>query len=271
MPLWTKALVKSRRKPLSGKGGGLVLSLTSIPSRIGTLHIVLESLFRQDMMPDRIILVLSGPEFPGGAGSLPESVRDFTRYGLEIVFLPLDIKCHKKYSHTLRACADACVITVDDDCWYPRATVRRLVSLHSTHPDCVVANLLRVIDTEHFHEYHTWKRPATAFGPSHEALAIGVGGVLYPKHFAEACLESGYDIFDSEVFGRLAPYADDLWLKANEIASGIKVAGGGPFTRPITIPGSQKEALRSVNKGACRRNDSQWKALDEFFKLKERM
>lgn len=271
MPLWTKMLSKSRRKPLGGKQNGLVLSLTTIPSRIDGLWIVLESIFRQDVMPDRVVLTLSELEFPGGVDSLPESVRDFIRHGLEIVFLPDDVKCHKKYFHTLKSCADSCVITIDDDCWYPRDTIGRLVKIHSMYPDCVVANFVRIIDRENFYDYQSWKRAKTLVSSRADALAIGAGGVMYPAHFAQSCQVHGCDIFDMELFGRLAPFADDLWLKANEVSSGIKVAGGGPFTKPLTIPGSQKVALRKLNKGAENRNDAQWRALDEHFQLRNRI
>ena len=51
------------------------------------------------------------------------------------------------------------------------------------------------------------------------------------------------------------------------VASGIGVACGGFFPKPLTIKSSQVVSLRSKNKGPENRNDLQWTALDEYFGL----
>ena len=70
---------------------------------------------------------------------------------------------------------------------------------------------------------------------------------------------------------KLAPTADDLWLKAVELDRGIPVATGRFFPKPVTIKSSQTVSLRKVNKGKENRNDIQWKALDGHFHLKEKL
>lgn len=269
MPAWVHLRRGARHQPLSGREGGVTVSLTAIPSRIGRLWIVLDSLMRQTVRPDRIVVALTQEEFPEGMAQLPSSLKAFVPLGVEIVFLPYNLKCHNKYFHALRHCADSCVITVDDDCWYSRDTISRLMRLHESYPDAVVSNIARVIDMDHFHTYKAWAKSPVAAAPDHRNVALGFGAILYPPQFARRCADAGHDIFDKELIRSLAPTTDDLWLKAMEMLSGIKVACGTFYPNPVTVTGSQKISLRSVNKGSENRNDIQWRALDARFNLRQ--
>lgn len=188
---------------------------------------------------------------------------------VEILILPYNLRSHNKYYHTFQHCRDACVITVDDDCWYARDTISRLLSLHGRYPDAVVANVARVIGHDSYGEYRSWEKSRSCSPPDHTHVAIGFGGILYPPHFADRCDAAGFDLFDMDAIRELAPTADDLWLKAAETVSGIGVACGGFFPTPVTVWHSQKISLRSINKGGENRNDIQWKALDARFNLKQ--
>ena len=261
LPLWIRRKPSLEGVKLSGDERGVVVSLTSFPARIGKVWITLESLFRQTRRPDRIVLTLTEEEFPGGINDLPESLAPYIARGVEVVFLPYNLKCHNKYCHSLVAFPDAVVITVDDDCYYRSDTVERLLALHRKYPGAVCCNIAVVIDPSHFHEYSFWKKSSEESGPSSLNVALGFAGVLYPSGLP---LDR---ILDRKTAGRLAPTADDLWLKAVEMASGIGVACGGFFPKPLTIKSSQVVSLRSKNKGPENRNDLQWTALDEYFGL----
>lgn len=269
MPLWLRCMGIAAHEPLSGRDGGVTVSLTAIPSRIDRLWVVMESLMRQTVRPDRIIVALTQEEFPQGMAQMPESLLAYVRLGVEIAFLPYNLKCHNKYFHALRHCPDSCVVTVDDDCWYSRDTIARLIDMHEAYQDAVVSNIARVIDTEHFHTYKMWKKSPSASAPDHRCVALGFGAILYPPQFAQRCADAGHDLFSVDLIGRLAPTTDDLWLKAVEMVSGIKVACGSFYPNPVTVTGSQKISLRSINKGAENRNDIQWKAMDDHFKLRQ--
>lgn len=269
MPLWLKFRGPARHEPLSGLDGGVTVSLTAIPSRIDRLWVVLDSLMRQDRRPDRIVVSLTEEEFPGGVDSLPQSMRSFADLGVEILFLPYNLKCHNKYFHALQHYPESCVITVDDDCWYTRDTISRLMRMHEAYPDAVVSNIARRIDREQFFTYRMWEKMPVPSAPSHLNVALGFGAILYPPHFADRCREAGYDVFDMDLIKSLAPTTDDLWLKAIEMVSGVQVACGSFYPNPVTVTGSQKISLRSVNKGTENRNDLQWKALDDHFKLRQ--
>lgn len=252
--------------PLSGREDGIIVSLTSFPARMTQLPLTLDSIMRQRALPDKIVLALTREEFPGGLESVPEPVRRMTDWGVEIVFLPYNLKCHNKYLYARRRYPDAVVITVDDDSLYARDTVSRLLSLHEKWPGAVCANRAARIDMgENFGHYKSWERLHGPAGPSDLIVALGFAGALYPPH----CMDDGF--FDESLIRELSPTADDLWLKANEIRAGIPVACGEYFCKPVTIKTSQRVSLRSVNKGAQNRNDAQWSALDRHFRIRERL
>lgn len=250
---------------LSGRKDGIVVSLTTIPSRIESLWITMDSLFRQKMRPDVIVLVLTEEEFPGGMSELPESLTRLQEYGLKIVFAPENLLCHNKYRWSFRNYAGADIITVDDDCYYKRDMIARLMDLSRKYPGSVCCNIAAIIDPEHFHEYKAWKKSICEHGNDDRCVALGFAGVLYPPHVFKGM------VFDVNALTTLCPRADDLWLKACELVSGIKVSCGSYYPKPVTIRGSQKVSLRKTNKGSTNMNDVQWKALDEHFHLKERI
>ena len=266
LPLWAGVRGKRVHEPLSGRGDGIVVSLTSFPARIKGVRIVLDSLFRQTMRPDRIVLVLTEEEFPGGLADLPPQLTAYLGLGVEIIFLPYNHRCHNKYLYSLKEFPDATVITVDDDCYYRSDTIARLMELHGGYPGAVCCNIAAVIDPDHFHEYSCWKKSSSALAPGSRNVALGFAGILYPPGMA-----SVPHLLDAGLSSRLSPTADDLWLKACEMSAGIDVACGGFFPKPVTIKRAQRVSLRSINKGAVNRNDVQWKALDGYFGLKERL
>ncbi|MBQ6972263.1 MAG: hypothetical protein IJP86_07890 [Synergistaceae bacterium] len=61
-------------KPVSPRNYGrpLMVSLTSFPARINTVHKTIHSLMLQDMKPNRIILWLTDEEFP----NIPRNMHD---------------------------------------------------------------------------------------------------------------------------------------------------------------------------------------------------
>ncbi|MBQ9173069.1 MAG: glycosyltransferase [Bacteroidales bacterium] len=265
LPLWVKPMKNSAHGKLSGKEDGTVVSLTSFPARIDGLWITVESLFRQTCLPDRIIIALTEEEFPHKLDDVPASLKKYIPLGVEIIFLPYNLRCHNKYLYALQTFPKASVITVDDDCYYRKDTLQRLLSLSAKYPGAVCCNIGAVIDPTHFHEYAFWKKSSSERKPDHRNVALGFAGVLYP---AGLPLDS---FCDMERAKALAPTADDLWLKAVEITNGIKVACGPFFPKPITVKSSQKVSLRKINKGTENRNDKQWKALDGHFSLKEKI
>ena len=247
---------------------GVVVSLTSFPARIGTVHMVIRSLLLQTVRPAQILLYLSAEEFPQGIGQLPPQLAGLDgRHGVSIRFVDGNLRSHKKYFYAFAERPDACVITVDDDLYYPPHTIARLVDLHRRFPKTVCANVVRRIALDpdgRALPYRRW--PKLPVGEPEESAAlvgVGYGGVLYPPR----CLAAS-QVLRADVFMSICPLADDLWLKACELSVGVAVASGGePFGHPAELPGSQRRTLQSLNMSSRNQNDVQWQSLDEHFGL----
>ena len=246
---------------------GVVVSLTSFPARIGTVHMVIRSLLLQTVRPAQILLYLSAEEFPQGIGQPPQLAGLDGRHGVSIRFVDGNLRSHKKYFYAFAERPDACVITVDDDLYYPPHTIARLVDLHRRFPKAVCANVVRRITLGpdgRALPYRRWpKLPVHEPEESAALVGVGYGGVLYPPRRLAAS-----QVLRADVFMSICPLADDLWLKACELSVGVAVASGGePFGHPAELPGSQRRTLQSLNMSSRNQNDVQWQSLDEHFGL----
>ena len=74
--------------------GNFIVSLASYSKRINTLHICLESIFSQTLMPKKIILYLDNSVQPD---MIPIEIFSFIDKGLEVFFVSDDIASHNKY------------------------------------------------------------------------------------------------------------------------------------------------------------------------------
>lgn len=246
--------------PLSWDGK-LIVSLTSFPARIDKVWITIDSLMRQTVRPSKICLYLSDEEFPYGRESLPRRLFNYERLGLEICFRPHNLRPHNKYFYALQEHPSCDVITVDDDKCYFSDMIERLVRLHEVYPACICSN---AIDMVVFRPDGTplpgksWPRSICPVEPLLTNVALGYSGVYYPAGIFKKQL-----VFDMDDIRLLALRTDDLWLRIHETLEGIPVAGGGYNLPGLTIIGSQRIALMSIN---CtdkedNGNDVAWKKL----------
>ena len=67
-PVTESGLIQTPRKTK------LIVSLTSFPERIPTLHICLSSLMQQTVKPDMLVLWLAKEQFPNLEADLPEEI-----------------------------------------------------------------------------------------------------------------------------------------------------------------------------------------------------
>lgn len=243
----------------------VVVSLTSFPSRMKELFMAVKSLFRQTVMPHKIVLWLSAEEFPGGICELPETLQKLVYNGLDIRFVDGNLRSHKKYFYAFKEFPDCRIVTVDDDLIYQTDTIERLLRLNHRFRHSVCANVFRQIAVENgeFLPYRRWRKFASGeYVNSCRNVAIGCGGVLYPPR----CFDER--IFDKAAISEDCLYADDLWLKANELMCGVDVAGGGLFyARPVELSGSRDSGLQRHNNGHVNMNDVQWSRLCARFGL----
>ena len=237
----------------------VIVSLTSIPSRLRTLHIVIRSLITQTHHPKKIILWLNQDLKSRIPGSLHLLQSDL----FEICFSELNCP-HRKLIHSIEKFPDDVIITCDDDVIYRKDWLRLLYQEHEKYPGKVIGNRTFQIayDRRGFPlPYQSWKTTDPIQVNKKALVAIGAWGILYPS----GSLDS--QVLDVELFMRLAPFSDDFWFKAMALINGTYTIQAEKFPKePIPIIGTQGNSLKKIN---VKRdlNDAQWSSLSDYFGL----
>lgn len=197
----------------------LIISLTSFPGRIGYIWMTIESLFRQEVLPERIVLYLSKNQFPEMDEQLPHSLKRLKSRGLDIRFVDDDLRSHKKYYYAMNDFPDKTIITVDDDCLYPEDIIGVLWRTHLDHPNAIVGNRVKKIYSS-IPRYEHW--PAIEYKlESKDLLFIGCAGILYPPKSLYS------DAFKVHLIKTLAYTADDIWLSCMARLNGMSMISTG--------------------------------------------
>jgi hypothetical protein len=205
-----------------------VVSLTSWPARTkeGTwgIWVTIESLMRQTVKPDRIILWLSEEEYPGHDKDklLPQTLIDLQARGLEIRWTPKNTRALKKLLPALEAKIPANIITVDGDRIYGPRWLQRFRDAHRENPDLVLGIAARYMPVR--------KKQMAPFGWSgsffttpgrYDAFHFpeGFTGVLYPYDSTGRTCHG----LDHRVLTATPDYvqtADDLWWYICRVLTG---------------------------------------------------
>ncbi|WP_406735721.1 glycosyltransferase family 2 protein [Thioclava sp. GXIMD4215] len=241
---WRRRVAKARREVLSRKGQGmphglagrLIVSLTSYPPRFGSLEITLRSILTQSVAPDEVILWLE----PGHEEQLPPAIRALP--GLSIRSHEF-LRSYMKIIPTLLAYPEATIVTFDDDVYYPRDWLERLVEAAKASPRQIMvhrAHRFTVRDGQPL-PYGAWQKNISETESAADVFLTGVHGVLYPPHSLYK------DVTRKELFMTLAPMADDVWLYWMARMQGTLIRHVGGRTRIIEWPGSQEVSLKSFN------------------------
>lgn len=187
----------------------LIVSFTSFPARIKKVHLVVESILRQTVLPDRIILWLSEEQFPTEE-SLPNKLLELRNRGLEIYIKDSDLRSHKKYYYTLQELPNSSLITIDDDILYPSNMIETLLEAHNKYPDAIIArygNKIKV-SSNIIRPYREWGKNYVSIKPDDITFFGSGGGTLFPKEsFPSFTLRK-------DIFLSVCPLADDVWLNS---------------------------------------------------------
>ncbi|WIE76069.1 hypothetical protein [Curtobacterium sp. MCSS17_007] len=221
------------------------MSLTSYGVRLERVHLVIESIGRGSLRPSRVVLWL-GPQVDPEA--LPRRLKRLCGRGLQIRSSPWDIRSHNKYFPMVHF-EDPVgpLVTADDDVFYPRWWLRRLVDAAAESPDDVVGHRVRLVKVDRDGSpapYEGWHLTTSTEGRTRH-FATGSAGALYPVAVQEALRASGRSFIDR------CPTADDIWLHHVTLLSGSKVRQVGPRARTfLEVPGTQSTALNHDNTAA---------------------
>ena len=184
----------------------VIVSLTSYGRRVSAvLPYTIYSLLRQTYKPDVIILWLDYDSW--NERNLPSSIRKLQKYGLTIKFCN-DIKSYKKLIPTLKLYPDEIIITVDDDIYYKKNMVERLIKEYQKDSSCIYTHRAHKISINaegNLLPYNEWKEEISD-EVGRNVFPTGGAGCLYKRSMLYK------DICSEELFMKLAPKADDVWF-----------------------------------------------------------
>ena len=200
-------------------GPPIIISLTSYPARINTVHLAIKTLLNQSKKADKVILWLATEQFPNREDDLPESLLSLRDKGLTIDWYH-DIKSYKKIIPALHKYPDAIIVTADDDLIYHTDWLSALYREYQTDKDtiwCHRAHRIKLNRRGEVLPYSKWRYTIRKNTPSALNFCTSGGGVLYPPQSFHK------DVSDEEKFKRIAPNADDIWLWAMCILNNKKI------------------------------------------------
>lgn len=190
----------------------VIVSMTTIPSRWELLQKALDSIGKQRLMPDRILVCV--PEVSRREGTpyvIPEWLADARAVGIEVIRTPQDygpatklVGCFPEVSDP-----DTIIVNVDDDSEYDSHLIEKLVDRALRYPKAAIGfsgiNVGRLMrDGEYDLVYEQFgRRPQD---PTPTNVIEAYAGVAYRRGFF------GDDIHDREGFPPEAFFVDDFWF-----------------------------------------------------------
>lgn len=248
------------------EGQQLIVSLTTMPSRIDNTWLAIETILRQTYKPNKILLWLAEDEF-GSLEELPKNLIRQQKRGLEIRFCK-NLKPYNKIIYTLKECPDAIIVTVDDDILYSEKLLEELMISYKKNPKNISRTRSHKIEigiAGRVLPYNLWtpyiKRNYIPIEPSFKNFFTGVGGVLYPPH----CF--GDQVLDIELLTKLSSLQDDIWLNVMARLNRTSIVNiRSDQGMLIEIPETQKDALKLIN-CAENRNDTYMKNVMKYFNM----
>lgn len=234
-----------KRNPILHAGkrkSDIIVSLTSFPYRISNIHLVIQCLLRQTVLPEKIILWLSVDQFPEREACLPTSLTSLVGDIFEIRFVEGDIRSHKKYYYALKEYPDNSILLVDDDLYYPTDMISQMLSARDAHPQSVICrygSIVKYVDGAILPYNEWWDEVQGSSDNPNFFLGTGGGTLLRLSHLYK-------DVLDIDLARELTPLADDVWINAM-----INMANTPKYKLPfgliLPISDSQCESLYSTN------------------------
>ena len=208
----------------------LIISLTTIRSRINKVDSVINSLLSQATSVDyKVYLFISKEPYllDEGISELPPSLIELERKYPEkfSVQFTENIGPYRKFIPILTEYFHDRLdleyfVTVDDDTVYPSHWLEELILASQKH-DCVVAYRGRMLrcDKSKIYSYKQWLHSSDeTLIPDIKTVGTGKDGIIYKPEFFHP------DVIDIKSALLHCNHADDLWLKLHTAINGVPTA-----------------------------------------------
>lgn len=242
------------------KNKQIVGSLTTISSRINTIHLVVKSLYKQKLPLNKLFLFISKEPYllDKGIEKIPDTLQFYIDCGFLVVeyvpnhgpyrkFIPI-MKKYKNDSNTL-------ISYFDDDLIYPNMLIKKLYESHIKFPNTIVApniHKLTYKDGNLVISKDTYFKSKSFYKPNKERMDLWLNnscGVMF-----RANLLNDDELFDENKYLTLCPKKDEGWLNAilkkNKIPLVLmdsKISKGkGKYSRPGLKWHPEKGQFKSI-------------------------
>ena len=246
MPL---AFLDEQFGPSDPQSEKIVVSLTSWPKRINLVYKVIDNMLRQTRRPDKVVLYLSKTQFPDR--QLPHLLKlRLERDPRFEVRYTSDIGSHKKYYRAFKDFPDAAIVLVDDDIVYPDTMLCDLMVHYHRNPHvvtCLRSHTVAMTRKKTFAPYLEWMKERKIVNEASPlVLATTGGGTIFPPNSLPP------EAFDIDGIRKLAPTADDLWLKWHLLANRVPSSTSRPTGRPGWRPSPARSPQRWLTSMSAR-------------------
>ena len=242
---------------LSNNQSDIIVSLTSFPTRIYNVHLVIQCMLRQTILPRKILLWLSHEQFEGM--ELPTNLTDLENEIFNIRFVKGDIRSHKKYHYVLSEYPESKIVLIDDDLFYPTDMLEKMSIASDKHPDTLICRYGSIMKFNNgmLLPYNDWWYEIACESDDLNFFFGTGGGVLLKKSWLYK------DVLNINLAMSLASLADDVWLNAMVNLNGVpkyKINFG--LILPITIENNQTLCSKNV---AQSQNDLQIENVRNYY------
>ena len=121
-----------------------IVSLTTYSKRFSEIHFTLYSLFKQSILPDKIILTLDEDEFSYEKISNNKYLKIFIKKGLEINYTK-NYGSYKKFIPIITKFPNSNIIICDDDAFYKSNWFESLINENKKYPNSILCHCAYIL------------------------------------------------------------------------------------------------------------------------------
>lgn len=220
-----------------------IVSMTTIPSRKKWFKEYVDSILKQSFYFDKFVINIDD-NLTEGDYEFYESIKDFDER-IEINVCDHKWRSCNKLLPTLKKYSNSVIITVDDDIYYPKDSIKKLVEEYEKNSDCIIclsSNPIKFNDNK--------------YGGIFIVDDVCFGQKGYSKYLSNCCLFPPHIFDNSDLFDYdkmimcTKGLHDELWFWVNSTLNGVKSINVNNYLINVdsyTFEGTYEDGYRLLN------------------------